>query len=31
VELTAAGWQLVGVRFQSGFWRFRRPKEHLGQ
>jgi hypothetical protein len=24
-ELTAAGWQLVGVRFQSGVWRFRRP------
>jgi hypothetical protein len=30
-ELTAAGWQLVGVRFQSGVWRFRRPKQHSGQ
>jgi len=25
-ELTAKGWQLVGVLFQTGVWRFQRPK-----
>jgi hypothetical protein len=30
-ELTAQGWQLVGVLFQSGVWRFRRPEHHSRQ
>jgi hypothetical protein len=25
-ELTAAGWQLLGVHFSTGTWRFRRPR-----
>jgi hypothetical protein len=25
-ELTAAGWELLGVQFSTGVWRFRRPR-----
>jgi hypothetical protein len=25
-ELTAAGWELLGVHFSTGAWRFRRPR-----
>ena len=25
-ELTSAGWELLGVHFSTGAWRFRRPQ-----